>query len=826
MAGGQPNLVPNPGFERDANGDGVPDGWRRASGPAAPTVVGAPTHSGARSIRISSAATSTSASLSTTVALRPDTEYILWAWFRSHDVLPSVATAVREPTARHSSVRIVADQLDASGRIVGSAYATGYTDTAPWNRGAVGFRTGAAARAVRISILLLDGSGTAWFDDVSLSRLFAPEELRPTLRVTGSALDRRAAGEVPGTGLRLDARLRTFTDHVAVGGTVIGTGGADRAFRLTFTLPVAAGGWTWYDDARHARPAASGTYALLTTSQEQQVSRYPFGVVGDARSAVAIGIPLDEPRVFRIEDDPSTGLSISFDLGVSPAATKLGPRASFSFVLYSPAPAWGFRAATQAYYDLFPSFFLHRTEARCEGSWFVAPPLNDVERSSGSFGLGLDMVALGRSSHQNRVFWGTRYLPFDQRHGVYSTAYGHHWAFFDPIASARTPLPTYDAALALVRRQAASRAGTDTQRELRTEASAALRWTQRDVNGRLLYERYGRFLAYYEDPQPSSSGDWADAVQREQVDVAMATARRDDDVLNGLHLDSTSGMRRWGAADDYDRAHWALASEPLTFSDDTGQVVERGLFEMYPNIAATAAFAHRHGMFVSANFNADATRAGGDVGADLIDYFGLEQGLEARAAHGQTIDQFAMLKRTLADDRPVSTLDASIGRNRLSAARIDETLQCNLFYGIFAGAWNPAAEADGQARETTWTSSADAGLWARYTPLFRNLDAAGWRPITDATSSNAAVWVERFGSLSARNLFLTLRNDTDSPQLATITIHEDALGGSIGAVAEVLTGSRLRTTLATAAGGRTVAVAVRIPPRSTRVLRVSAAPRS
>ena len=490
-------------------------------------------------------------------------------------------------------------------------------------------------------------------------------------------------------------------------------------------------------------------------------------------------------------------------------------------MLYSPDPSWGFRSATQAYYDLFPAFFLRRTDPRCAGAWFVAPPLDALESRYRSFGLGLDMIALGRSSHQNDVQWGTKYLPFDDAHGIASTAYGHHWAFFDRIG-ASSGQPTYAEAIAHVRSEARASPGSAVDAATRTQAAAALVSTQRDFNGRLLYERYGRFLAYYEnlEPMPSLPSDWSRAVQTVQVDRSLAVARSVHGRLDGLHLDSTSGMRRWGAADDYDRRHWAAATEPLTFSYDSGLVVERGIFAMYPHIAAMAAFAHARGMFLSANFNADATRTEGYVGADQIDYFGLEQGLANRAAQsGQTVDAFAMLKRTLADDRPISTLDAAIGQKRLSTAQVDARLQQNLFYGIFAGAWNPKVEADGLATKPRWMSEVNADVWDRYTAIFRELDAAGWRPITEARSSNSALWVERYGSLSAKDLHFTLRNETRTAQRATITIVVRALGGGdVSSVTEEIT--HARPPVARAPG--MVRVVVRLPPKTTRVLAVAA----
>src|SRR5439155_25607400 len=313
-------------------------------------------------------------------------------------------------------------------------------------------------------------------------------------------------------------------------------------------------------------------------------------------------------------------------------------------------------------------------------------------------------------------------------------------------------------------------ARTTSARRLRDEARAALASTPRDVNGRRWYEFYGPYLLWYQNLDLTNGTNWSATVRTEQMERAVVLAIGAHARLSGIHLDSTSGMRRWGAADDYDRSHWAAATIPLTFSYDSGQVVERGIFPMFGEIVRSADFAHARGMLLSANFNGDEARALSFVGADQIDFFGLEQGLQDRATKDVSADQFAMLKRTMADQRPVSTLDHKVGRGLVSTAEVERRLQQNLFYGIFMGAWNARVEADGGSAWPTWTDPADTALWSRYAALFRELASAGWQPVTDARSSNPNVWVERFGSLADRSLRLTLRNETPTEQDTTITV--------------------------------------------------------
>ncbi|HEX2267856.1 MAG TPA: hypothetical protein VHI97_06605, partial [Actinomycetota bacterium] len=461
-----------------------------------------------------------------------------------------------------------------------------------------------------------------------------------------------------------------------------------------------------------------------------------------------------------------------------------------------------------------------RTDPACEGAWFVAPPLEDIERSYRDFGLGLNMVALGKASSQSYSTWGTQYVRWGDDRDIYTSAYGHHWAFYLPIGTSESPTPSYDQATARLRAVARGSPRDAAGARLRDEARAALRSTARDFNGRRYYERYRNFLAHYQilTPPPGPALDWSAAVRRHQVERALRTAATTGGRLDGLHLDSTSGMRRWGAADDYDRRHWAEATVPLTFSYDSGLVTLRGVLALHEHINDLADYVHSKRMILSANFNADVWRTAGFVGADKIDYFGIEQGLQARANEGSA-DPFAMWKRTLAYQRPISTLDARVGKGKLSVASLERQLQQNLFYGIFAGAWDPKVEAEGTETGTEWTDERFAQTWARYTPLFKELARAGWEPVTHARTSDPAVWVERFGSPSRRLLTFTIRNETTIRRPYRLTIDFRALGRgpARGASARERVTDTVLPVSIDRTGARGVVSDV-VPPGSTRVV--------
>lgn len=760
VAGGRPNLLGNAGFEADRDGDDQPDGWTLTSGASSPVLARKVAHSGNRSIRLRNPERANSGIVWREVPVGANTSYFACGWFKSRKLKPNAPTAFT-PTEL-SPFRLKVQQFSSSGELVRTANAFGYTGTAGWNKQCVGIKTTSEVTKVRIVGQLVEGSGTAWLDDMYLGRLFGPSKNVRGSVTTGDSGRLEQRGGVPSKDLAVEATFAERSDHIRVDGVIKSRGRPDRAVELTYTLPIDAEGWSWGDYARDSRTIGEGKYTNETTSSSQPMSRYPFGTIYDAESLVGLGIPLGDPRVTRIDYKAGVGLSISFDLGMSRAAKTMGPEASFSFVIYTGDQNWGFRAATQKYYDIFPKSFKRRTEPAREGIWFRKAPLSQLDTTYEDFGLGLNVVALGRHSDQSHSTWGTDYLPWDNARGIYGAAYNHHWVFRGEPKAGQPR--TYKSEIRHLKSIANSEPTTYDERRKRDEAIAALRSTARDLNGRLYYEIYRTLPSFYEslDALRSSSrdNDWESAVRKYQVQHAFDLAQGVEARLDAIHLDSTSGMRRWAATDNYYRKHWAATRIPLTFSFDSGRVSERLMFPIYMHIKRLSHWLHARGRILSANFNASEARAGGWIGANKIDYFGIERSLTDKTAGDPyvTLDSFAMLKRTVAYQRPVSTLDSPQDAE-VSVEELEERLRLNLFYGIFSGVGGGGAWGDERR-----------SVYAEYTPLFRQLASAGWEPITYARSSNPDVWLERFGRIGDDNLQFTVRNETETEQVYTATV--------------------------------------------------------
>ncbi|MBM3889410.1 MAG: hypothetical protein FJ388_09820 [Verrucomicrobia bacterium] len=74
----------------------------------------------------------------------------------------------------------------------------------------------------------------------------------------------------------------------------------------------------------------------------------------------------------------------------------------------------------------------------------------------------------------------------------------------------------------------------------------------------------------------------------------------------------------------------------------------------------------------------------------------------------------------------------------------------------------------------------DSDLYARFMPIYRRLDRAGWHPVTHATATPDEIWVERFGTRPPE-LYFTLYNPTAKPVETRLCIDRESLGISANA---------------------------------------------
>ncbi len=233
----------------------------------------------------------------------------------------------------------------------------------------------------------------------------------PSLSVREDGGGLRLAGPVPELGLRIEARVQPVPGALRLDVEAADTTGRDRAVSVYWALPLPAGDWLWYQDPRRAAPlSAQGSAALfrnLGAGANGQASWYPFAALGCNRAGLALGAPLDVPRLARFAaDGPRQVLYAAFDLGLSPDTARFPRRASCAAILFSFSPEWGFRAALERYYDLNPDAFLCRVGR--QGTWM---PFQDIATVPGWEDFGFQFQE------------GAPNPAFDDDHGICSFPY-------------------------------------------------------------------------------------------------------------------------------------------------------------------------------------------------------------------------------------------------------------------------------------------------------------------------------------------------------------------------------------------------------------------
>ena len=129
-------------------------------------------------------------------------------------------------------------------------------------------------------------------------------------------------GGVESLAIELEAELRAERDHIRVDGLVSSTRAEDRALSFYFVLPFRASGGRWYDDVRTERAIEPNTRYQHTTyvgaGTNQQMSPYPLSCVATPDRALCLGIPMDEPRLFRLGYDSAWHEHyLAFDFGLA-----------------------------------------------------------------------------------------------------------------------------------------------------------------------------------------------------------------------------------------------------------------------------------------------------------------------------------------------------------------------------------------------------------------------------------------------------------------------------------------------------------------------------
>jgi hypothetical protein len=612
----------------------------------------------------------------------------------------------------------------------------------------------------------------------------------PQGKVSGSGKSIAFETKTPEANVAISARFEQKDGYVLVTGEVVNQRGDERGFIVDYRLPRLA-------------PDAVFSYHLeqsvpMDRTTETENTALPLGAMSAGDTGIAMAIPPTDPRVFGLAAD-ATGLSMRFYLGTSPLPRKFPNKATFAFIIYGIEPAWGFRSALSRYYGFYPEYYVQRLKK--EGI-FMFQMVDRMPSNVDQYGFNL-------SEPQWTEEQIARALERDEKNNIATFPYmivGQREVKFLPA------LPkNYQEAMDIYSKWTLADHGV---RPLLKEAAAAQGdlFLKEEVDNSGVIGAEGRKVIVVRDtlwgqksvtfkinPNPDLFAD-----ENRRTTGAMAlqlTAKwiKMHPEYDGMFVDSMGA--NWPAVLNYRPDHFTYARYPLTFDPD-GKVALQNDISHYEYIESlrkllrasnrlvlangvyiytsrgtnrpTKASAGIEQQTVSTMFNEflataappEHYRAGARIGrffdSALFDVASSEFGVKA------TLEQ-CRDERVLLGRKPYAFLNYHWEEQE----KINDFVNRCLSYGIFAStSTNFFSGVIYELHPNGYLR--DKPLLDWYVPLVRTLSKAGWEPVRYAKLEGQSLAAERFGSGST--VYYTLFNDSDKPQVGTLSIDLAALG--------------------------------------------------
>lgn len=263
--------------------------------------------------------------------------------------------------------------------------------------------------------------------------------------------------------------------------------------------------------------------------------------------------------------------------------------------------------------------------------------------------------------------------------------------------------------------------------------------------------------------------------------------------LGGIYLDT---MECYQNNLNYRHDHWKFAEEPLTF--DTAR--KPALHQVFSHVTfarRAAEWARPRGKVVFANC-APATC----FGAPYCDAMGGEEFWGPDGKWTPKSDREFNFVRFMSGAKSWSILQYS----DLTDDQIARYAKRCLFYGVYPSwiyKWG----------EPTFVCRIRP-LYAKLMPVLIEINTAGWRPLTLASSSNPNIWLERFGE--GDTIYLTAFNPTAETQSAKVTLDTRASMTSRSTVTDLLSASHV-----TLAGDETLSFDVTVAGEDVSVIKLA-----
>ena len=532
--------------------------------------------------------------------------------------------------------------------------------------------------------------------------------------------------------------------HVSMSAT--NTASTSRFLTYYFALPVKWGSWTWQADLLH--PVTAGAPSTVNAAgpfYEETTTQYPVAALNNATSnfGVALAVPLDQPRNYRIEYNEQTGVFyVAFDIALSNITASSGGSlntATADVYLYAADPTWGLRSALQSFYASFPGWFTQHTTG---GGW-------QTDTNTNYPGLRFDWgqtdnwqwTANTQGGILNFTYVEPDNVEFSMTDRDPSNAEGVTRVTNLAAASATewTAIENLHYTQAYAADPYAVAYGLEAYEDMLAKAvttSGVIRANGTD----LLNFFYATWMAEtgqatglgMSDPCnldpliPNGRGTVAETLLQGDAAGSVATA---GGANNGWALDEYICDDTY----DYRSANFTYTSFPLSFERDVTTIAVPVRLTMAAWIKHLSQQSWSAGMLQFGNLQGNVT-----FSAPYMDVFGTEGSSVADPAY----------HRELANQRAVTYLPY--------VAQPDAATYYNLLYDIYPGQGLAAYQ------------------YSAIVPTLDTLFNAGWQPVTYATASVSTIRVERYGS--GDPFFLVCYNTDTASHSFTLTPNTASLG--------------------------------------------------
>jgi hypothetical protein len=602
--------------------------------------------------------------------------------------------------------------------------------------------------------------------------------IRPLTTLTQEGGSARVSAASEALGLSLTAELKAIGPRIAVTGSLLDTTGRDRCVSVYFVLPLRLDQAVWWSDVDTARPLKSslqaGTWSNVGAGSNGFMSTYPWTAISMAGDGVSLCVPMDRPQLVRM--GVAKGLTyIVFDLGLSAKTTRNPSRADFEFGLYQHDPAWGFRAAAQRYYEIFPDCFTKRVKS--EGIWLITK--------------GVQKIANPEDFHFKFLETGARKYPVEVALGIESYRYSEPWRWRQRYeGKGQAEERTVEGSLAILEKRL-------------TSADAAVRRASWAAKGAVCHDDLGKPLVYIEDApwgtsalfvcnaDPNLPLSGPDPINQAYCSYSPALAKERygsgvEPEQDGEYIDSVEGFA-WPRVCNYRAEHFASTEAPLTFGTSTRRICILNAFSHYAFLRYTGTDLHQRGKLMFGNALPETFY----FFVPSFDILGTEHGWISRdGAWRPEAESRSNYRRALCYRKPYLML-LNTDFNKMSYANVEKYMRRCAFFGFFPSMFSADAFHDRYFDDPKYYDR-DRPLFKTYIPVILAMSQAGWCPITHARCPEAAIRLERFGE-GATVYLSVLNTDKEKPRRAVLSLDRVAMGLGEGAIvaSEVFSGQAI-----------------------------------